>query len=236
MEQFELNAQTRIITGRKVKKIRQAGNLPVVIYGSGIEPKLLTVNKAQFGTIYSKAGSSSLVKLMIDENKEPVNILLHDIVKNAYSDEIIHADFLQVKLTEKIKAEIPIILIGAEDAPVVKEKEGSIVLNKDSVEVEAFPQDLINEIEVNVIELSDFDQVIHVSDLVVDSKIKVLDDPEDVIVTIQEPRSEEELAELETEVVEDVEGVEVEEKGKEEELAEGETPAEQSEEPKEKSE
>jgi len=228
MDQLILKAKTRTVKGKKVKQIRLNKELPVVLYGHGVEPKLLTVNYKDFNNLYQASGGSSLVKLMIDDSKEPVNILFHDIAVHPFTSDIVHADFLQVKLNEKIKSEISIILIGAEEAPVVKEMEGTIVLNKDSVEVEAFPQDLVSEIEVDVSGVSEFDQNVKVKDLVVDSKIKILDDPEDIIVLIQEPRSEEEMAELDTEVVEDVETVEVEEKGKddEEEVAEGEEKAE----------
>lgn len=204
--------------------MRQSGKLPVILYGHGIEPKPLSIDAKEFARAFSHAGSSTMVTITIDDNKEPVNILFHQVDRNPVSGDFVHADFLQVKLTEKIKTEIPIVLEGEEDAPVVKEKEGSIITNKDHIEVEAFPQDLIHEIIVNVSELVEFDQVIHVKDLVVPAKIEVLDDPDDVIISIQEPRSEEELAELEQEVVEDVEAVEVEKKGKEDE--EGESSAE----------
>ena len=211
-----LKAQTREITGKKVRQIRESGMLPVVLYGHGIEPKSLSVDAKEFARAFAHSGSSTMVKIIIDDNTEPINILFHQIDRNPVSGDYVHADFLQVKLTEKIKTEIPIVLEGEENAPVVKEKEGSIITNKDHIEVEAFPQDLIHEIVVNVSELAEFDQVIHVKDLIVPAKIDVLDDPDDVIVSIQEPRSEEELAKLEQEVVEDVEAVEVEKKGKEE--------------------
>lgn len=217
MEQFQLKAKTRTINGKKVKLLRNNKELPVVLYSRGVEPKLLIIDEKLFTNLYKEAAGSSLIKLYIDENKEPVNILFHQVDFHPTSDRPIHADLLQVKLDEKIKANIDIVLINTEEAPVVKEKEGSIVLNKDSVEVEAFPQDLVNEIEIDVIGITDFDQPILVKDLVVSDKIEILDDPEEVVVTVQEPRSEEEMAELEEEVSTDVDKVEVEEKGKDEE-------------------
>lgn len=217
MEEYKLIAKSRQITGKKAKKIRKQGRLPVVLYGHGVPPKILEVDKNEFVKEYNRAGASSLVRLYIDDSIEPVNVLFHQIDRHPVTEEIIHGDFLQVKLTEKIKTEIPIVVVGAKDAPVVKEKEGSIITNKDRIEVEAYPQDLVHEITVDVSNLTDFDQTIHVKDLAVPAKIEVQDDPEEVVVLIQEPRSEEELAKLEEEVKEDVEKVEVEKKGKEEE-------------------
>ena len=236
MEELKLNAATRNETKKKVKLIREQGKLPVVLYGHGVKPQILTVDKKEFTKIYKQSGSSTLIKIYIDEKDEPQNVLLHQIDYHPCSDEIIHADLFQVKLTEKIKTEIPIVIIGAEDALVVKEKEGSIITNKDHIEVEAFPQDLVHEITVDVSGLTDFDQVIHIKDLNVPEKIEVFDDPEETVILIQKPRSEEELAELEEKVEENIEAVEVEEKGKVEEgeeaaegEANGETPGEQPE-------
>lgn len=217
MEEIQLKAQSRSFTGKKVKKIRESGQLPVILYGHGVEPKPLAIDIKEFAQVFSKSGSSTLVKVYIDSAKEPVNILFHQIDRDPVTDKIIHADLLQVKLTEKIHAEIPIEVVGAEDSPVVKEKEGSIITNKDHIEVEAFPQDLVSAITVDVSQFSEFDQVVHVKDLSIPDKIEVLDDPEELVVMVQEPRSEEELAKLEEEVKEDVEAVEVEKKGKEEE-------------------
>ena len=228
MKELEIKATVRAEKKKKVKLIREQGKLPVVLYGHGIKPQILVLDKKEFSKVYKQAGSSTLVKLYIGENKEPQNVLLHQIDYHPVTDEIIHADLFQVKLTEKIKTEISIMVIGAEDAPVVKEKEGSIITNKDHVEVEAFPQDLVHEITVDVSKLSEFNQTIYVKDLIIPAKIAVLDDPEEVVIMIQEPRSEEELAKLEEEVKEDVEAVAVEEKGKVEEDEGGEKTAEGS--------
>jgi large subunit ribosomal protein L25 len=217
METYHLKAKIRTVTGKKVKLIRQDQELPVVLYGNGIEPKLLTVSRGDFNDLYNEAGGSSLVQVEVEGEKEPLNVLFHQVDFHPLTDEIVHADFLQVKLNEKITTSITLVLAGEEDAPVVKEKEGTIVLNKDSIEVEAFPQDLVQEITIDVSALAEFDQTIHVKDVVLPDKIAVLDDPEEVVVTIQEPRSEEELAELDEAVEEDVEAVEVEKKGIEDE-------------------
>lgn len=220
MEKLILKVKTREVVGKKVKKLREQGELPVVLYGHDVMPKIFSINLKEFNHIYNIAGRSSLVELEVNDTKETINVLIHQVDFNPKSDIAVHADLLQVKLTEKVKAEIPIILEGQADAPVVKEKEGSIILNRDHVEVEAFPQDLIHEIKLDVSQINEFDHVIHVRDINVTDRIDVLDDPNEVVVSVQEPRSEEELAKLEQEVVEDVESVEVEKKGKEEDAGE----------------
>jgi len=224
MNDITLSAQIRTITGKKVKQLRRDNIIPAVLYGHKIKPKLLAFNSVEFNHVYIEAGTSTVVKLNIKEEKDVINTIIHQIDKDPVSDKIIHADLMQIRMDEKIKTEIPVILEGAEEAPVVKEKEGSIISNKTELTIEALPNDLIHEIKIDVSTLSEFDQVIHVKDIKTPPAVTILDEPDEVVVSIQEPRSEEELAELEEEVKEDVETVEVEKKGKEEvEGEEGET-------------
>jgi large subunit ribosomal protein L25 len=122
-------------------------------------------------------------------------------------------------MKEKIHAEVPLKFIG--DSVAVIEKEGSLITSKDSIEVECLPADLIPELEVDISVLDDFEKNIKISDLKLPEGIEILDDAEEIVAHVEEPRSEEELAELEEEVVEDVSAIEVENKG-EETPAEGE--------------
>jgi len=122
-------------------------------------------------------------------------------------------------MKEKIHAEVPLNFIG--ESPAVLNMEGILITNKDSIEVECLPSDLVSEIDVDISVLDDFEKNIKVEDLKIPTGIEILDDIEEVVVTVQEPRSEEELEALDTEVVENVEAIEVENKG-EEAAAEGE--------------
>lgn len=202
------------------KKTRASGSIPAVIYGKGFEPIKVSVEEVGFNRLFRDAGSSNLVDLDIDNEK--TKVLIHDIQTNPVTEKIIHIDFYKVNLKEKIKTEIPLEIVGETD--LVINQEGSLIMNKDAVEVECLPNDLIDHIDVDVSILTDFEQNIKVGDLRVPDAIEVMDDPEEVVVMVQPPRSEEELEALNEEVVENVEAVEVEGKVPEEgaETAEGE--------------
>jgi len=147
--------------------------------------------------------------------------LVHEVQIDPVTMKAIHIDFYKVNMKEKIKTEIPIKKIGESSAVV--DLEGILVTNRDEVEVECLPADLIPEIEVDLSALKTFDDVIKVSNLKVPATIEILDDPEEVVFLVQPPRSEEELAELEEKPEEDVEAVEVEgAKPEEGEVVEGE--------------
>jgi len=206
----------------KANALRQNGQVPAIVYGPKHKPTAISIDKIDLQKAYEIAGRSRLIDLEIDD--EAKKVLIYDLQFDPVSDEILHVDFYAVRMDQEIHTDIPLRLIG--ESKAVKDLGGSLLEEKDSLEIECLPQDLIDEIEIDISVLDDFDKVIKVSDLDIPSNVKVLDEPEQLIALVQKPRSEEELAELEEKPEEDVEGVEVEEKGKEEEEEEGETPAE----------
>lgn len=228
METITLTAKKRNELGKKTKALRNQGFIPAIIYGYKTNNTPLTVSKKDFHEVFGKAGTSTIVDLKIDQ--DPIQkVLIHDPQVDPINNEPIHIDFYKVRMDQKIRTEIPLIFTG--ESIAVKELEGSLVTNKDSVEIECLPGDLIQEIKVDISPLKTFEDAIHVSDLEVPQTVTILNDPEETVALVEEPRSEEELAELEEAVSEDVEAVEVE--GKKEEGAEGEeaAPAEEGEVP-----
>jgi len=205
VEEYELKSNTR--GDSKAKAERENGKIPAVVYGSDFKNSKIVVDKLVFNKVFNHAGESSLINLSIDENSA-VKVLVHDIQIHPTTGDITHIDFYKVNMKEKIKTAIPIVEVG--ESPAVVDLEGALINNRDEVEVECLPGDLIPEIEVDISVLKTFDDVIKVSDLKVPAGIEILDDADEVIFLIQPPRSDEELAELEEEVKEDVESVEVE--------------------------
>jgi large subunit ribosomal protein L25 len=228
VEEYELKAVTR--GDDKAKNLRNCKKIPAVVYGSNFQSLAIAVDELEFNKVFEEAGESSLINLMIDENKSE-KVLAQDIQKDPVTLNVIHVDFYKVNMKEKIKTAIPIVEIG--EAPAIVDLEGTLVTNRDEVEVECLPADLIPEIEVDLSVLKTFDDTIHVSDLKVPTGVEILDDPGEVVFLVQPPRSDEELAELEEEVKEDVGSVEVEGEKKEDEEG-GEGKAESEEEIQEK--
>lgn len=210
-EEYNLSASVR--DSGKAKALRKDDKIPAVVYGNDFEnQKILLIGK-NFNQIFSEAGESSLINLSIN-NTDPVKVLVHDYQIDPITSEIIHIDFYKVNMKEKIKTDIPIKEIG--ESLAILDLEGTLVTNRDTIEVECLPSDLIHEIEVDVSVLKTFDDVVHVSDLKIPAGIEVLTDADEVVFLIQPPRSEEEMAELEEKPEENVEAVEVEGEKKEE--------------------
>lgn len=144
------------------------------------------------------------------------NVLIHDVAYNPLSEQILHIDFYQVKMDEKIKAKVPLVFLGESEA--VKGEGGILIKNIQEIEIEALPADLPHHIDVDISGLKTFEDKILIKDLALPPNIKIQAEPEEIIASVVPPRSDEELAALEGKVEEKVEEVKV--VGEEEKAAE----------------
>ena len=203
---MDLAVETREKFGKKVKSLRLQGLIPAELYGHGVKNLHLTVSAREFLKVFKEAGENTIVNLLVHDEKKPV--LIHEIKTNYLSGEIDHIDFYEVRLDEKIKAKIPLEFTG--EAPAQKTKGG--VLNKamSEIEVEALPGDLPHRFTVSLEGLDDLNKSFYVKDLKVSPNVRILVDPETVVVTVTEPVKEEEKVEVAPDVT--AVKVEVEEK------------------------
>lgn len=221
METFVLNAEPREITGRKVSRLRRAGQVPVVLYGHHVSPTLLSVKRGEMEKIYRKAGGSSVVTLKSGSDEK--NVLIHQVQLDPVTGTYMHADFYQVRMDEKIKTQVPLVFEGT--PPAVRELDGVLVTNLSELEVECLPKDLPHEITVSVDDLATFDDTLTVADITVPSGVAVLADPETNVALVSPPRTQEEVDEA-AETPDEIDMDAVEEEGEKGEDAEGEEVAE----------
>lgn len=193
--EYALQATTRTVTGKAVKQLRRDGKLPAVVYGHNRASLSLLLDTLTFAKLYREAGTSTLVDLTINSEKS-VKVLIQEVKEHPIRRTPQHADFYVVNLKEKLRTSIGLTFTGTADA--VEILEGSINHVKDEVEVECYPQDLVAEILVDISSLKTFDDVIRISDLTLPKGIEILDEAEEVIASVTEPRSEADMAELDT--------------------------------------
>jgi len=214
MEKHSIKAAKRKLLGRKVKTLRKKGILPANIYGKGVKSLSVEIKLSDFQKVYKKAGETGLVEIVVDSKKRPV--LIHNIQKDPVTDDYIHADFLQVDLKKKVAADVPVELSG--EAPAEKQGLGTAVQYINEIEVEALPADLPEKFELDLSSLESVDDSIIVKDIKVDKKkVAVQNDPEQILVKVEELRKEEPEPEPEVEIAEGAE----EETSEEGEKAEG---------------
>jgi len=184
-----------------------------VVYGYNQENTPLSVDEREFMRVYKKTGESSLISLDTEKGKSVV--LVYDMQEEPMSGRVMHVDFYQPNMKEKVEAEIPIVFKG--ESPAVKDMDGTLVKSMSEVTVSALPQNLPSELEVDIGKLESFDDVIKVEDIEIPEGVEIINEPDWTVAMVSTPENVEE--QLEKSIDESVGETEIE---KEEEEEEGE--------------
>ncbi len=203
MAEIELSVRPRQVLGKKVAALRRQGLTPANVYGRNLESRSIEVETAVLTHLLRSAGRNVIIDLQIEGEKSPRPVMLRGLQRDPVTSRLLHADFYQVSLTEKVRAEVPLILVG--DAPAVAELGGILLQSLDSIMVEALPGDIPANVEVDVSGLAQFDAGVHVRQLPIDpTKVHVMTDGDLAVAKVAAPRlaaveEEEEVAEEEAE-------------------------------------
>lgn len=206
MQKHTLRVEKRDLLGKKVKKLRKEGILPGNVFGKDFASVSVQMPTKNFLTLFGEAGHSGLVEVKVDSQTIPT--LIHEVTYDYITQEPLHVDFYKVNLKEKVKANVPVVLVGEPHA--VTEKLGLLMQNLHEVEVEALPTDLPENVEVDVTHLDQVGDGIKVADMKVGTDVIVLNDPEQEVARIAElvSREAEEQAAEEQAAAEAAEGAE----------------------------
>ena len=185
MANLTLKAEKRETTGKHVKRVRAAGMVPAVLYGKHAETTLLQIDSKALHTTLAKAGGSTLIALDV-AGRDPIMSLAREVQRDNLRHNILHVDFLQVVMTEKITAEIPLVFVG--EPPAVANLGGILVHAMSEVQVECLPGDLPATLEIDLSGLVNFNDSVSVEDLRVPAKVTVLAEPGATIARIEAPR------------------------------------------------
>jgi large subunit ribosomal protein L25 len=210
-----IQAERREHTGKgAARKLRQAGQVPAVIYGSGRDAEALTVPKIDLDKYAGSLRGSTVVSLAM--GGQTVSAVVREIQRHPTRKTITHVDFYEIHAGEKISLDVPVTLTGAPDG--VRNQGGVLEQFIRELEIEVLPKDIPDRIEVDVTDLRVHGSI-HVRDLQVPDA-RILTDPNRTVCTVVPPRVEEEPT---VAVTEEEEGVEPELIRKRAEEEEGET-------------
>lgn len=213
----KIKAKTRETgSDSKLANLREEGFIPGVVYGHGFESEPVRVEKRAFSDIYEQVGQSELFDLDLEGEEDELPVLVQDLQRDPITSQVIHVDFYRIRPEEEIKTTVPLSFEG--EAPV-EEREGTVVKQIREIAIETMPEDLPSQIEVDISGLEDFEDKIRIEDMDIPEGVKILRDPNDTVVSVSRPTTEEELEALEEkpeELVEEVETVGEEEEEPEE--------------------
>ena len=219
MADIQLSVKPRVVLGKKVAALRRQGVTPANVYGRNLESKAVEVETVVLTHLLRSAGRNVIIELHIEGEDSPRPVMLRAVQREPATSRLLHVDFYQVLLTQKMRAEVPLILVG--EAPAVAEFGGILLQSLDSITVEALPGDIPPHVEVDVTMLTRLDDGVHVRELPIDStKVHVMTEAELVVAKVAPPRLvtvEEEEAVAAEAAAEGVEAAEEEAKEEKEE-------------------
>jgi len=215
LENLTLPATHRNILGKKTRFLRRQGITPTHLFGHALRSLALQCDSVELRRIIAQAGTTRLISLEIEDEERPRTIFLREIQRDEITGQLLHVDFYQVKETEAIKVDVPIVLIG--EAPAMKEKGRSLTHGVTSLSIECLPGEVPPRIEVDLSRLEGAEQPIYVRDIVLSPDITVTTDPDQLVVKVIEARVVEEVVAEKVVVEEVVEEEKAEEEGVKEE-------------------
>ncbi|HVF54223.1 MAG TPA: 50S ribosomal protein L25/general stress protein Ctc [Actinomycetota bacterium] len=197
MAEVKLNTVRREATGKGgARRTRTDGQVPAVLYGKGMEPISIALDRREFVTaLHTDAGMNVLLNLQVDGSS--ILALTKDIQRDPVRGTLLHADFIQIDRTQKVEVEVPIHLVG--DAPGVK-SGGALEHPLFTVHVRCLATEVPESIDCDVSGL-EIGETLRVSDLATGRTFEILNDPDLPVVTITAPITDEQLAAMEAGVV-----------------------------------
>ncbi|GAB3805391.1 50S ribosomal protein L25/general stress protein Ctc [Virgibacillus kimchii] len=178
------------LTKSATKEARNKGRLPAVLYGKDKEPKTISLDSIELVKTVRDEGRNAIISLNI-EGEKPVDVMLHDYQMDPIKEELIHADFYIVDMSEEMDVEVSLRLDGEAEGV----RDGGVLQQPLYVlQVRAKPREIPEEIAVNISELKVGDSIT-VADLETADNYEVLDEPETTIATILAPDTVDDIEE-----------------------------------------
>jgi large subunit ribosomal protein L25 len=177
-EQYTLEAQPRSVLGKQVKALRRENLVPAVIYGAGGDPINVMCAYRPLEIVLKKAGGTHLINVTVDGTTH--NALVREVQRDKIKRTIQHVDFMRVDLTKKIRAEVPLTIVGIVKLP----SDVQLAHNVTSITVLCLPTDIPDHIEVDVRNLLSAGDQMTVGDLPRIGSVDFLSDPHEVVARI----------------------------------------------------
>jgi large subunit ribosomal protein L25 len=191
--EVKLKAVKREETGKgPARRSRAAGKVPGVVYGHGMEPLAIEVDRREYVTaLHTDAGMNVLLDIEIDG--DTTLALTKELQRDPVRGTLLHADFIKIDRTQEVEVEVPVHLIGtaagAEEGGVLAHQLSSVLVRCRATEVPQFVEADISNLEIG--------DALRVSDLSEGREFHILNDPETIVASVSAPVSEAELEAME---------------------------------------
>lgn len=183
---MKLVAKNRHEKGKgAARRARRDGMVPAVVYGKGVKPLSLVVDRREVHKALStEAGRNVLIELSVEGEKKPILAIPREIQRDPLREDYLHIDFLAVRKDTKIHTDVPVAIEGR--APALQ--RGFVVeTHLTSVQVECLPTSVPSHLTVSAELLADAGDVIKAGDISLPEGVSLLTDPEEVVASLALP-------------------------------------------------
>ena len=187
---IELTCKTRDVIGKKTAALRRQGIIPVHLFGRGLESLTLECDSKELQSVLAHAGSTRLIDIKVGKQKSK-KVLVREVQRNPIKGSVLHVDFYQVNMEQKVKLQIPIHFVG--DAPALKNVKGTVLSHEVThLNIECLPDAIPDKIDVELKTLVNEGDAVHVKDVAVPEGIIITDHPGQLIARVSVPKVKEE--------------------------------------------
>ncbi len=187
---FEINAQKRIVIGKKVSSLRNDGLIPSGVYGISGNINI-SVDKKEFLNIFKKTHYTQVITLNIGSKSH--NVLVSEIQTHPITNDLLNISFHEISLSEKVEAEVPIELEGV--SPAIKLFNGVLIQNLHHLEIISLPNNIPSSIKIDISQLEEIGDSITFKDISLPEGVNLTsleeEEMETAIITISPPQEEE---------------------------------------------
>jgi large subunit ribosomal protein L25 len=180
-EKIELKVEKREVLGKKVRFLRNKGVVPVHMFGHNVDSLALQGDSAVLTKVLAQAGKTRLIDLKVGKSQKAHNVMVREVQKDPIKGSLLHVDFYEVNMSEKIRVEVPIVLVG--ESPALKQRENMLNQTLNSLTVECLPDKMPDRILVDISPIVQVDQAVHVKDVVM-NEVTIMNDPDLVIAKV----------------------------------------------------
>jgi large subunit ribosomal protein L25 len=186
MARKELSVEPREVTGKKVAQLRRTGMMPGNIYGRGLDSVSIQVITSDLEKTVRASTANEVIDIKVAGERIARPVVIHKIQRSPLNSRYLHADFYQVSLREKMRADVPLVIVG--NSIAIDTYNGVLVHATEILHIEALPLDIPTHIEVDISGLTELEATIHVRDLPIPANVTVVSDPDIAVVKIASPR------------------------------------------------
>ena len=188
MDVISLKLSPRAVMGKKVKRLRRQGEVPVHLYGRDIQPGSFQIDAQVLRRILPRVGTNVPLSVEI-EGQDGDNIcFVREVQRHPVTEDVLHVDFMRVDVSRVVRAEVPIVLVGT--SPAVRRLSGTLLQALQSILVESLPMNVPPSVQADISALDDFEKAIYVRDLAINPGVTLLTDVDELITRVSPPRIE----------------------------------------------